>query len=146
MIYLNDDLGVFGKLFSDIYQATTVQDFINNKKEIPIQPILRRLSPLSFINGDSIIVFTDTNLRFKNEGYEIYDMTGELYVEPYIHHFTRMPDSAKHENIIEGMFYSIILRYSVKMDRISLYDTKKIGPPELDKLKVNLEELVFAQS
>lgn len=83
---------------------------------------------LSTITDEVLIELNNVNLRFKNEGYVVSDLSGQIFVHPQ----PRLKMSISTENpegITEGKYHEIMLTYSLKQDSVYLYKIKRFGPP-----------------
>jgi len=127
MFYLNDEAGLMGCFIPDTYLATNLLDFINNKGDMPLPRGLRNFLSRTLDLGACVFVeIHDVNVKFRDEGYLLHDLSAELSIEPAIE---SSDASAQPANIVEGRYHFVILRYSVVKGRSVLHKVQKQTPP-----------------
>lgn len=145
MIYINQFLGPLGHFFVDMYEAVTLDDFINEKDTIPKPSKWKLVNPLTWgINKEVLIFVNNVTLRFENEGYVISDLTNSLFVNRAVAPGARSLFSAAHKNIAEGRYYELIIQYCLAEDRAYLYGTTRFGPLTPDP-QADLERILDKQ-
>jgi len=132
MFFVNDYFGIGGYALCDIYCATTIGDFIENRKHIKRMPIAKLVFPLTwFLGRDVIVCFGNVQLAKEEKKYVIYDINGELSIDPPLKPFGwRSMNSARPENMENGFYHEVFIRYSPHKDFARLHGAERFGPPQ----------------
>ena len=154
MNYLNQHFGWIGQLLPDMYDALTIDDFLENKDKIPTPSKVKLINPFFYFKTRREYVLIDfwnvsirhPDQRFPGAGFFIYDLSNELHVLPNALPW-EIEEQTRIENLAEGRYSRIRTYYSLRTGNLFFMSSIKNGPPaptwlsENDE-KAGLEKLV----
>ena len=123
---LNPHLGLLGHLLPDMYDALSINDFLDNKDKINHSTSIKK-GILILVNPGwllrrrdfSVIDFWNVSLRHaSNDGFIIYDLASELYIK-----------QIGNAHADEGRYSRVRVRYYPSIDNSYFLRGIKSGPP-----------------
>ena len=136
MHYLNQHSGWIGKLLPDMYDALTIDDFLENRDNIPIPSKVRLINPIYYFKTRGVYVLIDfwnVSVRhsyqgFPGTGFFIYDLSNELDILPNALPW-EIEKQTKIASLAEGRYSRIRTYYSLRTGNLFFMSSIKNGPP-----------------